>query len=75
MEAQFITREEFNQFLEERCRERINELVQEIRAFEYIKRDRGLWAWERARYRSLGSILKINEEILKGLNSEYISIQ
>jgi len=71
----YLTTSDFNHFLEERCKERAGELLKEMQAFEFIKRDRGLFNWERARYQSLGAMLKINEDILKLFNPEFTSIQ
>jgi len=75
METTYLTQSDFNHFLEERVRERINELVQEIKTFEFIRRDRGLFHWEMARNNSLGQILKTNENILKSLDPSYIPVQ
>jgi len=75
MQEQYLTQSDFNLFLEARAKDRVVELIEEIQALEYVKRDRGFFAWEKARYYSLGSILKINEEILLSFDPDYISIQ
>lgn len=75
MEQTYIPHAEFKSFLQDQVKARVAELLKEIQTFEFIKRDRGLFMWERARFNSLGRMLEINETIIKSLDPEYQSIQ
>jgi len=75
MEQQLISNSEFKHILKEIVKERISELVHEMQVFEFVLRDRGLWRWEQVRYKTIGKVLEINENIMKSLNPEYTSLQ
>ena len=75
MNIEHVAYSDFCSFLEARVKDRMTELIKEMQGLEYIKRDRGLFPYERARYNSLGAIFKINEEIMRTLDPKYSPIQ
>jgi len=75
MEAQLIPFEQIKDHLADICRIRIAEIIKRLEAYEYIKRDRGLWMHEIRDKNSWIRLLKTNEDILEAIDSEYSKVQ
>ena len=75
MQTHLISHSDFVNTIESICLERVTQLKEQILALSYVKRDRSYFNWEQQRYRSLGMMLVINENILIALDPDYGKMQ
>ena len=55
--------------------ERIDELIKEIKVFEHIERDRGLFGYEKARKHSASRALTCNENYMLCFDKNFLRFQ